>query len=90
MGLWRDNPGPSSSWSTLMGFLWDDPTPSSIICWRVLPMCLSDSVCVVGGSSDSCLGDGAVDCMMGSSSSFGAVTYDDDDALLGSGSIGTD
>ena len=36
-----------------------------------------------------CLGDGAISCVMGSSSSFGAITNDDDDdVLLGSGSIG--
>ena len=53
-------------------------------------MCPSDSVCVVGGSSDLFLRDGGVNCMMGSGSLFGAVTYDDDNALLGSGSIGMD
>ena len=42
--------------------------------------------------SDLSLGDGTVVCVTGSGSLFGAVTYDDgdDDALLGSGSIGMD
>ena len=74
IGLYCDDPGPSSNWSMSMGFCWDDPVPSSIICWRVLPSCWIDSSCVVGGSN----------------SSSRAVAYDKDDASLGSGSMGID
>ena len=48
--------------------------PSSIICWRVLPSCWVKSSCVVGGSD----------------SSSKAVVYDEDDASLGSRSMGMD
>ena len=48
--------------------------PSSIICWRVLPSCWVGSSCVVGGPDLSSK----------------AVAYDEDDASLGSGSIGMD
>ena len=74
IGLYCDGPGPSSNLSMSMGFCWDDPVPLLIICWRVLPSCWIDSSCVVGGSN----------------SSSRAVTYDEDDTSLGSGSIGID
>ena len=53
IGLYCNDPGPSSNWSMSMGFCWDDLVPSSIICWRVLPSCCINSLCVVGGSNSS-------------------------------------
>ena len=74
MGLYRNDPGPLSNWSMSMGFCQDDPAPSSIIFWRVLPLCWINSACVVGGPN----------------SSSRAVAYDEDDVSLGSGSMGMD
>ena len=57
-----------------IGCCWEDPKPSSIICWRVLPSCWVQSTCVVGVPELSSK----------------AVAYDEDDVSLGCGSIGID